>query len=63
MKIKIGVIYGGETVEHEVSVISALQAMNNLNEDKYDIVPIYIRKVKHSYYKEQLVFLEKILLI
>ena len=29
MKIKIGVIYGGETVEHEVSVISALQAMNN----------------------------------
>lgn len=44
MKIKIGVIYGGETVEHEVSVISALQAMNNLNEDKYDIVPIYIFK-------------------
>ena len=44
MQIKIGVIYGGETVEHEVSVISALQAMNNLNEDKYDIVPIYISK-------------------
>ena len=44
MKIKIGVIYGGETVEHDVSVISALQAMNNLNEDKYDIVPIYISK-------------------
>ena len=44
MKIKIGVIYGGETVEHEVSAISALQAMNNLNEDKYDIVPIYISK-------------------
>lgn len=44
MKIKIGVIYGGETVEHEVSVISALQATNNLNEDKYDIVPIYISK-------------------
>lgn len=44
MKIKIGVIYGGETVEHEVSIISALQAMNNLNEDKYDIVPIYISK-------------------
>lgn len=44
MKIKIGIIYGGETVEHEVSVISALQAMNNLNEDKYDIVPIYISK-------------------
>ena len=44
MRIKVGVIFGGETVEHEVSVISALQAMNNLNEDKYDIVPIYISK-------------------
>ena len=50
MKIKIGVIYGGETVEHEVSVISALQAMNNLNEDKYDIVPIYISKDRILYY-------------
>ena len=28
MKIKVGVIYGGETVEHEVSIISAIQAMN-----------------------------------
>ena len=26
MKIKVGVIFGGETVEHEVSIISALQA-------------------------------------
>ncbi len=49
MKIKIGVIYGGETVEHEVSVISALQAMNNLNEDKYDIIPIYISKDRTWY--------------
>ena len=27
MKIKVGVIFGGETVEHEVSIISALQAI------------------------------------
>ena len=45
MKIKVGVIYGGETVEHEVSVISAMQAMNKLDQDKYDIIPIYITKV------------------
>ena len=44
MKIKVGVIFGGETVEHEVSIISALQAIKNLNKDKYDIVPIYISK-------------------
>lgn len=44
MKIKIGVIYGGETVEHEVSIISAVQAMNSLNQEKYEIIPIYISK-------------------
>ena len=35
MKIKVGVIFGGETVEHEVSIISAIQAMNHINEEKY----------------------------
>ncbi|MEG0825899.1 MAG: D-alanine--D-alanine ligase family protein [Bacilli bacterium] len=44
MKIRVGVIFGGVTVEHEVSVISAVQAMNHMNQDKYDIVPIYISK-------------------
>jgi D-alanine-D-alanine ligase len=44
MKIKVGVIFGGPSVEHEVSVISAIQAMNNIDIDKYDIVPIYITK-------------------
>ena len=44
MKIKVGVIFGGETVEHEVSIISALQAIKNLNKDKYEVVPIYISK-------------------
>lgn len=44
MNIKVGVIYGGKSVEHEVSVISAVQAMNNLNEEKYEVIPIYIDK-------------------
>ena len=44
MKIRVGVIFGGVTVEHEVSVISAVQAMNNMDQEKYDIVPIYISK-------------------
>lgn len=42
--IKVGVIFGGETVEHEVSVISAVQAMNKLDKEKYEIIPIYITK-------------------
>ena len=44
MKIKVGVIFGGESVEHEVSIISAIQAINNMDVNKYDIVPIYISK-------------------
>ena len=44
MKIKVGVIFGGETVEHEVSIISAVQAMKHINEEKYEVVPIYIAK-------------------
>ena len=49
MKLKVGVIFGGETVEHEVSIISALQAMEHINQDKYDIVPIYISKDRTWY--------------
>ena len=49
MKIKLGVIYGGATVEHEVSIISAVQAMNALDQEKYDIVPIYITKDREWY--------------
>ena len=44
MKIKVGVIFGGCTVEHEVSIITAVQAMNNMDCEKYDIIPIYISK-------------------
>lgn len=49
MKLKVGVIFGGETVEHEVSIITALQAIENINKDKYDIVPIYVAKDRTWY--------------
>lgn len=49
MKIRVGVIFGGETVEHEVSIISAIQAMNKMDEEKYDIIPIYITKDREWY--------------
>lgn len=44
MKLKLGVIFGGDTVEHEISIITAVQAMENLDQEKYDIIPIYISK-------------------
>lgn len=44
MKIKIGVLFGGKSVEHEISIISAVQAMNYIDDEKYEVVPIYITK-------------------
>ena len=49
MRIKVGVIFGGESVEHEVSIISAIQAMNKMDEEKYEIIPIYITKEREWY--------------
>ena len=58
MKIKLGVMFGGETVEHEVSIISALQAIQNLNKDKYDVIPIYIAKDRVMYTGDNLLEVE-----
>lgn len=44
MKLKIGVIFGGKSLEHELSIITALQAMEYIDTDKYEVVPIYITK-------------------
>ena len=49
MKIRVGVIFGGESVEHEVSIISAITAMYKMDQEKYDIVPIYITKDNEWY--------------
>ena len=54
MKIKVGVIYGGESVEHEVSIISAVQAMEYMDLEKYEIIPIYISKNRNWYTGEML---------
>lgn len=49
MRIKVGVIFGGNSVEHEVSIITAVQAINNMDKEKYDVVPIYITKDRTWY--------------
>ena len=54
MRIRVGVIFGGESVEHEVSIISAMQAMNKLDLEKYEVVPIYITKDREWYTGEML---------
>lgn len=54
MKINLAVIFGGKSVEHEVSVISAVQAMASINKEKYNIVPVYMTKKNEFYTGEKL---------
>ena len=54
MKIRVGVLYGGKTTEHEVSIITAVQAMGFLNKDKYEVIPMYLTKDNEMYTGEPL---------
>ncbi len=44
MKTNIGVFFGGRSTEHEISVISASQAMHAIDRENYNVTPIYITK-------------------
>ena len=49
MKIKVALIFGGKSAEHDISIISAIQAFNNIPKDKYQAYPIYISKDGEMY--------------
>lgn len=54
MKTNIGVFFGGRSTEHEISVISANQAMHAIDRQRYDVTPIYITKQGKWYTGEAL---------
>ena len=54
MKITVGLFFGGESVEHEVSVISALQALKQFDQNKYSVLPVYISRDGGFYTGESL---------
>jgi len=43
MKKKIAVIFGGDSVEHDISIITGLQTISAIDKGQYDVVPIYIK--------------------
>lgn len=59
MKIKIGVFFGGQSVEHEVSIISGIQAVHAFSREKYEIIPIYITKQNECYVGESIADIEE----
>ncbi len=53
MAIKVALFFGGKSVEHEVSVISALQAYQNIDLEKYEVTPVYMTKTGEMYVGEK----------
>ena len=58
MKTNIGVFFGAKSTEHEISVISANQAINAIDHGKYDVTPVYISKEGRWYTGEKLLDLK-----
>ncbi|GAK07867.1 D-alanine--D-alanine ligase family protein [Geomicrobium sp. JCM 19038] len=58
MRTRVGVFFGGISVEHEVSVISGLQAIHAMDADRYEAIPIYISKDRTWYTGEKLTDIE-----
>ena len=54
MRTTVAVFFGGRSVEHEISVISASQAMHAINREKYNVIPVYISKQGKWYTGEKL---------
>ena len=54
MKTKIAMMFGGKSVEHEVSVISGIQALLNMDTEKYEVIPVYMTKNNEMYVGEEI---------
>lgn len=54
MKMKVAVLFGGKSVEHEVSVISGIQATLSMDTEKYEIIPVYMTKNNEMYIGEEI---------
>lgn len=54
MKLNIAVFFGGESVEHEVSIISAHQTIEALDKNKYNVIPVYVSKERKLYVSDLL---------
>ena len=52
MKTRVAMMFGGKTVEHEVSVISGIQALMAMDTEKYDVIPVYLTKENDMYIGE-----------
>lgn len=53
MKLNILVMFGSKSVEHEISIISAMQVIQKMDKKKYNVIPLYISKDMQMYTNEK----------
>ena len=58
MKLKVALMFGGKSVEHEVSVISGIQAYLAMDTEKYDVFPVYLTKKNETYVGDEIGVIE-----
>ncbi|MBR4911006.1 MAG: D-alanine--D-alanine ligase [Clostridia bacterium] len=58
MKTNIAVFFGCRSVEHEVSIISAVQAMRAADREKYELLPVYVDKSGAMYQSDKMFEIE-----
>ncbi len=58
MKPRIAFVFGGRSVEHEISIITGLQAFSAFKSDKYDAYPLYLTKNNEMYVGPELEVIE-----
>lgn len=54
MKTRVAVMFGGKSVEHEVSVISGIQAIMSMDQEKCEVIPVYLTKKNEMYVGEEI---------
>lgn len=57
MKENILVVFGGKSAEHDISIITGLQAISNVDREKYNVIPLYISKENEFFVGEKLCYL------
>ena len=57
MKENILVVFGGKSAEHDISIITGLQTVSNIDRRKYNVIPMYISKENEFFIGEKLCYL------
>lgn len=54
MRLNVAIVFGGKSVEHEVSIITGTQFIEHMNPEKYNAIPVYVTKDNEFYYTKEM---------